>query len=35
MNCLQKVVNFSEEFPYIIFKDSRCIGVMNCFDYSV
>jgi hypothetical protein len=35
MNCLQKVVNFSEDYPYIIFKDSRFIGVINCYSMTV
>ena len=30
MNCLQKVLNFSEENPYLVFKDSRYIGIINC-----
>ena len=29
-NCIEKVSFFSEKYPFVIFKDSRCIGYINC-----
>ncbi|CDW81142.1 UNKNOWN [Stylonychia lemnae] len=29
-NSLVKIDGFSDELPYLIYRDSRCIGVINC-----
>ncbi|CDW79665.1 UNKNOWN [Stylonychia lemnae] len=29
-NCLQKILNFSDNNPYLIYKDSRSVGFINC-----
>jgi len=32
-NCLIKIDNFSEDYPYLLYKDSRTIGLINCKHY--
>ena len=29
-NCLQKLSTFSGKYPYLLYKDSRSIGYINC-----
>jgi len=32
-NCLLKTLFFSDDMPYLVYKDSRSIGVINCVTY--
>ncbi|CDW77227.1 UNKNOWN [Stylonychia lemnae] len=34
-NCLQKVVFFSDKHPFLIYKDSRSIGFINCVNFEI